>query len=99
MRLTRKQQVIIQDTARKHFGEDVAVFLFGSRAEPDEKGGDIDLLLDNVRKEKRTVESKVAFLADLKKQLGDQSIDIVFKSWSVPKSGFQKTIDKTKVPL
>ncbi len=99
MRLNHKQQVIIQNTARKHFGEDVAVFLFGSRAKPDEKGGDIDLLLDNVRKEKRTVESKVAFLSDLKKQMGDQHIDIVFKSWSAPKSVFQKSIDKTKVPL
>ncbi len=69
MRLNHKQQVIIQNTARKHFGEDVAVFLFGSRANPDEKGGDIDLLLDNVQKEKRTVESKVAFLSDLKKKL------------------------------
>ncbi|MFO7924248.1 MAG: nucleotidyltransferase domain-containing protein [Bacteroidales bacterium] len=99
MRLNHKQQVIIHNTARKHFEEDVAVFLFGSRANPDEKGGDIDLLLDNVPKEKRTVENKVAFLADLKKQLGDQRIDVVFKSWSAPKSVFQKSIDKTKVPL
>ncbi|MFP4367900.1 MAG: hypothetical protein ACLFQA_12465 [Bacteroidales bacterium] len=52
-----------------------------------------------VRKEKRTVESKAAFLADLKKQLGDQRIDVVFKSWYTPKSVFQKSIDKTKVPL
>ena len=74
-------------------------FFLGSRANPDEKGGDIDLLLDNVRKEKRTVEKKVAFLADLKKQLGDQRIDVVFKSWSAPKSVFLKSIDKTKVLL
>lgn len=99
MRLNNKQQVIIQNTARNHFGEGVAVFLFGSRVDPDEKGGDIDLLLDNVRKEKRTVESKAAFLADLKKQLGDQRIDVVFKSWYTPKSVFQKSIDRTKVPL
>ena len=99
MRLNYKQQVIIQNTARKHFGEDIAVFLFGSRANPDEKGGDIDLLLDNVRIENCTVERKVAFLADLKKQLGDQRIDVVFKSWSTPKSVFQKSIDKTKVMI
>ena len=99
MRLNHKQQFIIQNTARKHFGEEVAVFLFGSRANPDEKGGDIDLLLDNVRKEKRTIENKVAFLADLKTQLGDQRIDVIFKSWSIPNSVFQKSIDKFKVPL
>lgn len=99
MRLNHEQQFIILKTARKHFGEEVAVFLFGSRANPDEKGGDIDLLLDNIRKEKRTVENKAAFLADLKTQLGDQRIDVIFKSWSTPNSVFQKSIDKFKVPL
>jgi uncharacterized protein len=99
MRLNHEQQSVILKTARKHFGEDVAVFLFGSRVNPDEKGGDIDLLLDDVRKEKRTVENKVAFLAELKKQLGDQRIDVIFKSWSSPNSLFQKSIDKSKVPL
>lgn len=99
MRLNRKQQEIIRKTAIRHFGENVVVFLFGSRVFEAEKGGDIDLLLDNVPDKSQTLEKKINFLVDLKKQLGDQRIDVIYKNWSDPKSGFQKSIEKTKLPV
>lgn len=99
MRLSRIQQEIIRKTATRHFGENVTVFLFGSRVFDDEKGGDIDLLLDNVPDKSQTPEKKILFLVDLKKQLGDQTIDVVYKKWVVPDSDFQEAIEKTKLPV
>lgn len=54
--------------------------MFGSRADPERLGGDIDLLLEDVPSENISVEAKIAFLSDLEKQMGDQKIDIVFRT-------------------
>ena len=77
MRLSRKQHIIIIQTAQKHFGRDVRVHLFGSRVDDHKKGGDIDLLI-HAGSEKMLYRKKLSFLVDLKKQLGERNIDVVF---------------------
>ena len=46
MRLTPSQHSAIRTTATEIFGEDVIIWLFGSRVDDDKRGGDIDLLIE-----------------------------------------------------
>jgi len=64
--------------AKKYFGSDAQVFLFGSRVDNLKKGGDIDLFIKNKNEALFTVELKVQFLAELKSVIGNQKIDVVF---------------------
>ena len=76
MRLSKKYK----DTIKKYFYQfftDGRVYLFGSRVDDSKKGGDIDLYLvvsnfDNL------FEKKIKFLSRIKRELGEQKIDIVF---------------------
>ena len=99
MRLSNRQRGIIERTAIRHFGKDVRVYLVGSRVIQESKGGDIDLYLEAVPENMVTVKKKIAFIVDLKKDLGDQKIDVIFKSTENSTSGFQQIIEKTKIPI
>jgi predicted nucleotidyltransferase len=76
MRLSPVEQDIIKSTIRR-FDPEARVFLFGSRANDELRGGDIDLLIlsENLRPVQR-IDIKV----ELKKKLGDQKIDIIIAS-------------------
>ena len=99
MRLNINQRETIEKTAIRHFGKDIRVYLFGSRVLEEARGGDIDLCFEAVPEEMVTVKKKIAFIVDLKKDLGDQKIDVVFKSTEIKMSGFRQIIDNTKVPI
>ena len=75
MRLNEKYLQVI----KKAFGEVFEkgeVYLFGSRVDDTKKGGDIDLyLIVN----KPNLKKKLKFLAKIKKELGEQKIDVVFQ--------------------
>lgn len=43
MRITEQQAFVIKKTILRFFGEDSSVMLFGSRADDDKRGGDIDI--------------------------------------------------------
>lgn len=53
------------------------IFLFGSRVDDSKKGGDIDLYLA-VENHQNLFEKKIKFLSRIKRELGDQKIDVVF---------------------
>lgn len=99
MRLSNKQKEVIEKTAISHFGKDVKVYLFGSRIYKDQKGGDIDLFLEAVPEEQITIKKKIALIIDLKRKLGDQKIDVIFKTTKTPASRFLQIVEKTKIPL
>ena len=46
MRLTHRQRSTIKSLANHYFGLDSIVYLFGSRIDDKQKGGDIDLLIE-----------------------------------------------------
>ena len=46
MRLTQDQQTMIRSAAAETFGDEIGVWLFGSRVDDNKRGGDIDILLD-----------------------------------------------------
>jgi predicted nucleotidyltransferase len=80
MRLSQSQAQTIRESALSNFGEDAQVWLFGSRVRDDEKGGDIDLYIEvQAQSASDLMTSKLKFLRDLHKRLGDQKIDVVLR--------------------
>lgn len=76
MRLTTLQQQMIKRYFLEIFKEG-KIYLFGSRVDDTKKGGDIDLYIEPVDR-KNLVRKKVDFLVKLKREIGNQKIDIVF---------------------
>ena len=76
MRLLSKQHKIIKKYFLKIFktGE---VYLFGSRVDETKKGGDIDLYMV-VPNLENSMEKKIEFLVAVKREIGEQKIDVVF---------------------
>ncbi len=82
MRITSSEAKAIKETASAVFGEQAAVWLFGSRANDALKGGDIDLYIE-LPSEDYVYAKKLRFWCELVKRLGDQKIDIVINKTGV----------------
>ncbi len=76
MRLAKEQIIIIKHCVAFVFGENAKVYLFGSRVDDTKKGGDIDLYLE-VDDKQSVFEKKLTLLSELRKNLGDQKIDLI----------------------
>mgnify|MGYP002788346439 CR=1 FL=1 len=62
------------------FLEGDELWLFGSRVDMTKRGGDIDLYIEtSFDNYDIAIEKKLAFLYELKKEIGDQKIDLVLK--------------------
>jgi predicted nucleotidyltransferase len=80
MRLSSSQVSIICEIAKKNFGTETHVWLFGSRVNDQAKGGDIDLYIEPQHQNASDlVTAKLLFLRDLHKKLGEQKIDVVLR--------------------
>lgn len=77
MRLSKFYRDVIKTKAQETFGEDVQVNLFGSRVDDTQKGGDIDLYII-VPNQQNLFQKKLRFLAQVKRVLGEQKIDVIF---------------------
>ena len=100
MRLNQFQIATINILARKYFGQDTTVYLFGSRTDDHKKGGDIDLFISHVNEAALTMEAKIRFLAELKTKIGDRKIDVVFDNDNTrQKKNFYRSIIRQKVEL
>ncbi len=78
MRLPRKYR----ETIKKYFYQvflEGEIYLFGSRVDDTKKGGDIDLYLV-LKNTSDLFQKKIKFLARVKRELGDQKIDVVFNT-------------------
>ena len=75
MRISKNYHRVIKKYFKEFFDGDI--YLFGSRVDDSLKGGDIDLylVLDN---HNNLFKKKIQFLARVKRELGEQKIDIVF---------------------
>ncbi|MGZ9266421.1 MAG: nucleotidyltransferase domain-containing protein [Sulfuricurvum sp.] len=71
-----------QNTIKKYFNQffqNGEIYLFGSRVDDNKKGGDIDLYL--VLKEHTNLfDKKIKFLSRIKRELGEQKIDVIFNT-------------------
>lgn len=75
MRMTQKQLQAIKSNFKSFF-HDGEIYLFGSRVDDGKKGGDIDLYISATDRED-LVNKKIQFLAKLKREIGQQKIDVV----------------------
>ncbi len=78
MRITRKEKENIIRYAKKYFGADVKMYLFGSRVDDKKKGGDIDLFLES--KIDINMYEQIEFLKQLYLHITTRKIDLVIKS-------------------
>ena len=74
MRLASWEVKEIKEIAKKIFGENTKVYLFGSRVDDTKKGGDIDLYIVT---KNNSYENEMKFWCELQQRLGEQKIDII----------------------
>lgn len=78
MRLTQKQLDATLQSFRASFLSQDRLWLFGSRVDDNQKGGDIDFYIETHYDDSTTaMEKQIRFLTDLKKSIGEQKIDVV----------------------
>ena len=75
MRLTTFESTTLKSSILDYYNEAI-IYLFGSRVDDSQKGGDIDvyILIDH----KPHFLDKPRLLAKIKKLLGEQKIDLIF---------------------
>ena len=76
MRLSDLEKKSIVKTAKIFFGDDVKIFLFGSRVDDNKKGCDIDLYVKTKIKNDLN-HKKLDFIIALEDEIGRQKIDVV----------------------
>lgn len=93
MRLSKEEVTVIKSSIEK-FDPQAQIYLFGSRADPNKKGGDIDILiLSKVLNEQDKIKIEMAIFEELE----EQKIDLVIaKNDSKP---FIKIALKTGIKL
>ena len=95
MRLTKSEVSSIVKNI-KGLDSEAKIYLYGSRADDNKKGGDIDLL---VVSEKLEFPDQVTILAHIKSEIGEQKIDLVIKKSSEMADPFVKRIMKQALLL
>jgi predicted nucleotidyltransferase len=99
MRLSEFEIETIKSLAKHHFGNNVQVFLFGSRTKNQLRGGDIDLFIRNQEGDPLKIRTKINFVTDLILRIGEQKIDVVLENPVTKDSNFLKTIYQTAIQL
>ncbi len=79
MRLTKEQINHLILATHKFFGESAQIWLFGSRADDNKKGGDIDLYIET-DKNQELIAAKLEMLGFIWFVFGDQKIDLLIPS-------------------
>jgi len=78
MRLTEYQLSHIRQEVPRFFGAGSHAWLFGSRVDDQQRGGDIDLYIEpEIQDVSTLVDAKLNFLLKMHRVLGDQRIDVV----------------------
>jgi len=75
MRLNKQEIEEIKNCFLEIFKSGI-IYLFGSRVDDSQKGGDIDLYIITDQTEDLPMK-KIDFLVKLKKKIGDQKIDVI----------------------
>ena len=93
MRLKKIEVEHIKRSAKECFGENVKIYLFGSRVDDKKLGGDIDLYIETDISE-NILRRKLKMLVELEKLLGEQKIDIVINNFLYDKYIYQVAKDE-----
>lgn len=80
MRLNPDQIEAIKQETEHFFGAQAEVWLFGSRVDDHRRGGDVDLYVRTASSDAdQLATARFAFLARLKRRIGDRKIDLVLQ--------------------
>jgi len=101
MRLSEFEASTIKKVAREIWGNQVIIYLFGSRADDRKKGGDIDLYIQLPAEEdpKTLMLQKARFLGKLDLLLGEQKIDVLIKTKNNQNYSIVNTAELTGILL
>lgn len=77
MRVSEVEKRIIRENIVQVFGEEVTVYLFGSRVDDRKRGGDIDLLVLAHGSNAELFEKKLIVLGGIQRELGERKIDMI----------------------
>ena len=77
IRLSKKYLTLIKALALKYF-DSGDVRIFGSRTDVTQKGGDIDIYI-KTKKYKNILQSKLSFLREFEKKMGQQNVDLIIE--------------------
>lgn len=92
MRLDAGQKAVLNRLIRNRLGEDVEIFVFGSRLDDARTGGDIDLLVESGHVVTR--QEHAALVLDVEEAVG-LPVDIVVRVAGQPASAFQRMVQAT----
>ncbi|MCX7120998.1 MAG: nucleotidyltransferase domain-containing protein [Gammaproteobacteria bacterium] len=99
MRLSEETRQAIVELFQRHFPRG-KLYLFGSRVNPNARGGDIDLLCEMDGDPAALIKKKSAFLIALEKRIGEQQIDFVlYQPSETPDLAIAKIAKETGVRI
>jgi len=84
MRLDAKTQNIIKTEVANLLGAGSIVRLFGSRVDDNQRGGDIDLLIESPAPFENKVQTECRLAARLYIRLGGRKVDVLIKDSLTP---------------
>ncbi len=99
IRLSAQEIDIIRATANRLFGDNICIRLFGSRVRENEKGGDIDLMIETPQHLPNRVATACRLVSELQIQLGDQKIDVLVTDPSIHEQPIHQIARQTGVIL
>ena len=97
MRLSEEEKNKIIQCAKDFFGNEIKLYLFGSRVDDDKKGGDIDLFLES--EEGVDMQTQIQFLAAIYKNITQRKVDLLIKTPSSKKLPIYNTAKKEGILL
>ncbi|MGI6394124.1 MAG: nucleotidyltransferase domain-containing protein [bacterium] len=78
MRISSEVKTLLIKTAKKFFGDNCRVYIFGSRADDSKSGGDIDLFIET--DQKVSFQAEIEFLVEAEKSITPRHIDLIVSS-------------------
>lgn len=99
MRLTQEQAQITKNTVARVLGAENRIWLFGSRADDELLGGDIDLLVETDAKFPNRAKVLCDLYGALIFALGDRKLDVLLKDGRTADAPIFNIAKRTGVPL
>lgn len=99
MRLTQEQVQIIKAQAETIFGKAARVTLFGSRADQQGKGGDIDIMITTDQPVDRPALLAARLSARISLAMEGQQVDVVLNAPSLKRLSVHDMAEQTGVQL
>ena len=96
MRLNPEEINAIRNCVGEVFGPETPVWLFGSRVDDRQRGGDIDLFLETTLDIEERLRCRFRLLGQLQRLLGEQRIDLVLADPNDPQDSGRLVVREAK---